>query len=737
MHPSVTSIGVVPPSTSVSQHPTQTQLWSPINPQRIPQVKSGTQSQPQAPIPDKTLSVTVPQTQPHFVSTSNAAMIAVVPSTQNITIPPVTVTVPTPHSQSIVPTDDSLVSDCYASLLGLAEFFRTMSPPNMRLAVHCLKAVLHFKIPVNLEARTHLQLGRLLFNYSKSDEQTKFHLEKARTLGAHLRAKDDDSIKFEAAALLADFFERKGKRYEATCILNDAIRLSNNNPYWHCRLLLELAQAHVTERDVNSACEILEMGSEFALMHNSDYTRGLFLLSKCMLLLASRQLPEVTSTLAVVSRMIDSFRGINYHREALRVFYLVLHVSFYLISGQAKSARPILRQLHQSIQQFAAMDELSDASVTSEIDRFQWMPREHMVILVYLITVMQSMQTGMLDRAKRSAEKALTQIEKLSVFDTSPLLTVFHLSLLEHTAMGRLVMGVQTTAAQDIGQACRLCQANPPLMYKRLPQLHTLVGLYAMSMNCMNHAENQFKYALRLIAGPRASLSTSDLSSVASSAALGLLGTNRASCQPDGPRDSLSVLICLNLALVHIRKGNIKECETLLNEVFTSGSHVLESCYCLRAAATYVRAFQAFYENRLPDAMVYLRETVRLGNEEELHRLSASAFITMGQIYLNEQNTVEGHKMVSAAIHVANKLPDIGIQLWATALLKGVANLRGDTQEETRWFHEHDRYSKLVIDEHVRAINAPEHRLIEWLDGPLPEWHQTLALASTSGTSLL
>lgn len=43
-----------------------------------------------------------------------------------------------------------------------------------------------------------------------------------------------------------------------------------------------LQQAHVTERDVNSACEILAMGSEFSQMHNSDYTRGLFLLSKCM-----------------------------------------------------------------------------------------------------------------------------------------------------------------------------------------------------------------------------------------------------------------------------------------------------------------------------------------------------------------------------------------------------------------------------------------------------------------------
>lgn len=699
------------PAYSVMTQSSQPQLWSPINPLKVSQQRDTIMSTLQYTSSDIVMSqalVGLTQSANTLQSTSSSAN----------QIPPIL--------DSSVGGD--LVSGSYAALLGLAETFRTMSPPNMRLAVHCLKAILQFKLPVNLEARTHLQLGRLLFHYSKNDEQTKFHLEKARTLGAHLRSKDD-SIKFEAAALLAEFFERKGKRYEATCILNDAIRLSNNNPYWHCRLLLELAQAHVAERDVNSACDILAMGSEFAQIHNSDYTKGLFLLSKCMLLLASRQLPEVMVTLNTVERLIENFKGIPYHQEALRVFYLVLHVSFYLVSGQAKSAHPILRRLHQSIQQFAAMDE--ETSPVNEIDRFHWMPREHMVILVYLITVMQSMQAGLLDRAKRSAEKALTQIEKLSVFDNSPLLTVFHLSLLEHTAMGRLVMGVQTAAAQDIGQACRICQSNPSLLYKRLPQLHTLVGLYAMSMNCMNHAENQFKYALMLIAGPQQqSINSRNGSSENNTLSLG--NFSKASCQPDGPRDSLSVLICLNLALVHIRKGNTVECEALLNEVFTCGLHVLEGCYCLRAAAAYVRAFQAFYENRLADAKSYLRETVRLGNEEELHRLSASAFITMGQIYLNEQNTTEGHKMVSAAIHVANKLPDIGIQLWATALLKGVANIRGESQEETRWFAEHDRYSKIVIHEHMRAISAPEHKLIDWLDGHLPEWHPTQPVASTS-----
>ncbi|CAH8528404.1 unnamed protein product [Schistosoma turkestanicum] len=706
-------------TTSLSQA-TQPQLWSPINP--------------------TTHQKTITPTQPVY-NTADILPSTIIQSSQSLACyssqSTSTQSNQPSHITTELPVDGPLLSDCYAALLGLAETFRTMSPPNMRLAVHCLKAILQFKLSVNLEARTHLQLGRLLFHYSKSDEQTKYHLEKARTLGAHLKA-NDDSIKFEAATLLAEFFERKGKRYEATCILNDAIRLSNNSPYWHCRILLELAQAHIAERDVNSACEILAMGSEYARLHNSDYTNGLFLLSKCMLLLASRQLPEVTVTLTNVNRLIEQFKGTMYHREALRVFYLVLHVSFYLISGQAKSAHPILRQLHQSIQQFAAMDE-ADTTSTNEIERFHWMPREHMVILVYLVTVMQSMQAGMLDRAKRSAEKALIQIEKLSVFDTSPLLTVFHLSLLEHTAMGRLVMGVQTAAAQDIGQVYRICQANPALMYKRLPQLHTLIGLYAMSMNCMNQAENQFKYALRLIAGPQQSTVGACRTTNANNDKNFLNTTNhnatRASCQPDGPRDSLSVLICLNLALVHIRKGNTIECEALLNEVFSYGIHVLEGCYCLRAAADYVRAFQAFYENRLLDAKSYLRETVRLGNEEELHRLSASAFITMGQIHLNEQNTTEGHKMISAAIHIANRLPDIGIQLWATALLKSVANLHGDTQEETRWFTEHDRFSKIVIHEHMRAISAPEHSLIEWLDGPMPELQPPHTVASTSDTN--
>jgi len=68
--------------------------------------------------------------------------------------------------------------------------------------------------------------------------------------------------------------------------------------------------------------------------------------------------------------------------------------------------------------------------------------------------------------------------------------------LLEHIIMCRLVMGNKSLALSEISQACGLCQQQPRLLLTHRPQLHTLLGLYAMSMNCMEAAEAQFTAAL-------------------------------------------------------------------------------------------------------------------------------------------------------------------------------------------------------------------------------------------------
>ncbi|XP_026684034.1 MAU2 chromatid cohesion factor homolog [Diaphorina citri] len=131
-------------------------------------------------------------------------------------------------------------------------------------------------------------------------------------------------------------------------------------------------------------------------------------------------------------------------------------------------------------------------------DMFIWMPKEHLYVVVYLVTVMHSMQAGYMDKAQKYTDKALLQIEKLKIVDNKPILSVFQLMLLEHIVMCRLVMGNKSIALQEMSQVISLCHQHPPLLVTHRPQLHTLLGLYAMSMNCMEAAEAQFTAALRL-----------------------------------------------------------------------------------------------------------------------------------------------------------------------------------------------------------------------------------------------
>lgn len=67
----------------------------------------------------------------------------------------------------------------YLALLGLAENFRTLSPPNIKLCIQCLQGVFTFKPPPRVEARTHLQLGNVLLTHTKNIDIAQKHLEQA------------------------------------------------------------------------------------------------------------------------------------------------------------------------------------------------------------------------------------------------------------------------------------------------------------------------------------------------------------------------------------------------------------------------------------------------------------------------------------------------------------------------------------------------------------------------------
>ncbi|KAJ8962557.1 hypothetical protein NQ318_000950 [Aromia moschata] len=559
----------------------------------------------------------------------------------------------------------------YLSLLGLAEHFRTSSPPMIKLCIQCLQAVFNFKPPQRVEARTHLQLGNILLSHTKNIDLAKNHLEQAWLLSQVINSFDD--VKFEAASVLAELYEQQEQISLSKPILRKAIELSQHNVYWHCRLIFQLAQIHATEKDYTLASSLLGVGVDYAHISNASYTRVLFLLSKGMLLLIDKKLQEVQPVLNQSGHLIETWTGAVYQKEYLKVYFLVLQVCHYLMAGQVKSVKPCLKQLQQSIQTIMATDDVFMGP--SAGDMFLWMPKEHLYVLVYLVTVMHSMQAGYMEKAQKYTDKALMQIEKLK----------------------KLVMGNKTQALQEISSAAALCKQCPRLLETHGPQLHTLLGLYSMSMNCMEAAEAQFMAALN---------------------------TSR--------ERELWTFANLNLAIVYLRGKREADFVALHDginpESLPSHSH------SLRAAAYYVQGLQAFFQGRYNEAKRYLRETLKMANAEDLNRLTSCSLVLLGHIFLSLGNSRESMNMVTPAMQLASKIPDVHVQLWASAILKDLHRICGDTQRENEAYQRHVHFSQMLLTDHFQASQMPEHNLIMWTQGNFPA--NTTSSPSTSGVLL-
>lgn len=116
-----------------------------------------------------------------------------------------------------------------------------------------------------------------------------------------------------------------------------------------------------------------------------------------------------------------------------------------------KTVKPNLKQLQQSIQSLLSPTWPPDEVIfgqngTNNLEMFMWLPKEQLYVLVYLLTVSHSMMAGYMDKAQKFTETALEQIEKLRSQENKPILSVFHITLLEHIIMCRLIMGNNTSA---------------------------------------------------------------------------------------------------------------------------------------------------------------------------------------------------------------------------------------------------------------------------------------------------
>lgn len=62
-----------------------------------------------------------------------------------------------------------------------------------------------------------------------------------------------------------------------------------------------------------------------------------------------------------------------------------------------------------------------------------------------------------------------------------------------------------------------------------------------------------------------------------------------------------------------------------------------------------------------------------MANAEDLNRLTSCSLVLLGHIFLSLGNHRESMNMVTPAMQLASKIPDVHVQIWATAILKGIS----------------------------------------------------------------
>ncbi|PAA59387.1 hypothetical protein BOX15_Mlig003484g1, partial [Macrostomum lignano] len=620
---------------------------------------------------------------------------------------------------------------CYASLLGMAERFRVDG--NYQLCLHCLKAALHCKLTDLQLAWTNLQIGRLLMQHAARSCQDKAaqHLEAAWKLRSLFATGSTDvadllAACLHAADLLSDLYssnEQLSGAFRLPQLLEEAARLSQHLPEWYGRFLLKQAQC-LSSSDSSRACELLALGSQYAQQHGSEYARGLFLLAKCVPLLANRQLAEVHNTLTVASKLVDQMPHPR-RQEALRTFSLLIQVLNSLVAGQAKQARPILRQLQRSVQSYSAMQEEAAAvaaaasgsstastsgyaSVSAAADgssglelseelealgQLEWLSREQLSVLTYLLTLLHCMQEATYDKVRRYADKALMQLEKLrAVSDgtggattslnnniSNRLFLALQLCIQEQLFQCRLVSGDRPGALSDLAACVRLSELCP--VRGRAAHTRSMLALYSMCTNCLGAAESQFRRALA-----------------------------------ERPRSDLLHLVQLNLALLMLRQNRLNDCRSVLDEF----RHP-DPPHGLRAAGHWVRGLLAFMLGDFGQAKVYIRECLKLANMENLKRMLTCSLIVLGQIHFATGQYDEVKNVVDTAVQLADQMPDEAVQLWASTLMRDLYRAEGNSVLEASCAQQCSALLHKYQVSIEMATAQPEHQLVYWLEGPMPD----------------
>lgn len=88
-----------------------------------------------------------------------------------------------------------------------------------------------------------------------------------------------EEVCFKASSISARILVEQQNLHQAKSLLRSRVEASSHLPYWHLRLLLQLADVSMAERDEEGVVNTLNRCAEYARQVDAPYTRSVVCIS--------------------------------------------------------------------------------------------------------------------------------------------------------------------------------------------------------------------------------------------------------------------------------------------------------------------------------------------------------------------------------------------------------------------------------------------------------------------------
>ncbi|VDK70417.1 unnamed protein product [Litomosoides sigmodontis] len=548
-------------------------------------------------------------------------------------------------------------------LLEGAEFFRAHNPPKYKMAIKCLKACFKTLMTHEMTSFVNFQIGKLYFYYTKNIELARHHLEQAYH-GMKEAGAEYTKYRIEIACAIAEVYMQLKILEPVKQLLRKESAHSRDFPIIHARLLFLLAEIHRAMNDWNNASEIVEAGASLFNQLGDPALECYFRLSSAMIISMdlSRE-EELMKSIMEVSEKLVMLSADNACLDYIKAFCCTVQICFFISSGLLKSTKTCLRQLQTLVQ---TMKLTYSETAPVAWPTFDWMGKETLIALTYVLTVIQSLQTCQIERCiahkyHSIAMRHITDMRRLMARSNWP---VIRRGALDSLASFEIILLENISAAQ-------LMLARP---LETISVLAAMMERMKQSTDLFNHFEAQLHTLLTA-------------------------------------KDTESwTVVNLSLAILYLMTCREADFYGLFERI-TPGK-LQSSSSLLKASAHFVHALHSYLHSRLQEAKSHITDSVTIVRDEGVPRIQALATLLSAKLV-----AVDVPDMLIAANNFATKSSDHSLALWLNQIIYETQMQYGHVEQAKSVKMKFDQIQAHISQAIQDAINSPNHSLIQWEGG--------------------